>query len=77
MALPHHGSYAGGAERAAWHVGDKTNTVYETGVANLTREVTPVLVHFDTQMTQTWLLVHLPSPELPAAPVAVDAVAPQ
>ena len=57
-------------QRAAWHVGDKTNTVYEAGVANLTQEVTPILIHFDTQATQTWLLVHLASPNLPTKPTS-------
>jgi hypothetical protein len=59
-------------QRAAWHVGDKTNTVFEAGVANLTQDVAPVLIHFDTRATQTWLLVRLPSPDLPTAPTAVD-----
>jgi len=56
-------------QRAAWHVGDKSDTVYETGAANLTLDVAPVLIHFGTQVTQTWLLVRLPSPDLPTAPV--------
>jgi hypothetical protein len=59
-------------QRAAWHVGNKTNTVYEAGVANLTQDVAPVLIHFDTQTTQTWLLVHLPSPDLPTAPISAN-----
>jgi hypothetical protein len=58
-------------QKAAWHVGDKTNTVYEVGVANLTQDVAPVLIHFDTKATQTWLLVRLPSPDLPIAPTPV------
>ncbi len=59
-------------QRAAWHVGDKTDTVYEAGVANLTQDVAPLLIHFGTQTTQTWLLVHLSSPDLPIAPVSTS-----
>ena len=71
------GSIDKATQRAAWHVGDKTNTVYEAGVANLTQDVAPVLIHFDTQATQTWLLVHLASPDLPIAPNSVSVAPPQ
>jgi hypothetical protein len=68
------GSVDTATQRAAWHIGDKTNTAYEVGVANLTQNVAPVLIHFGTQTTQTWLLVRMPSPDLPLAPA--QAVAP-
>jgi hypothetical protein len=55
-------------QKAAWHVGDKTNTVYETGVANLTLDVAPVLIHFGPQRTQTWLLVRMSSPDQSTTP---------
>ncbi len=64
-------------QKAAWHVGAKTDTVFEAGVANLTQDVAPVLIHFDTQSTQTWLLVRLQSPDLPAGPAAVGGGAGQ
>ena len=66
-----HGSIDRTTQKVAWHVGDKTDTVYETGVANLTLDVAPVLIHFGTQNTQTWLLVRMSSPDqstMPAAP---------
>lgn len=65
------GSIDRATQKAAWHVGDKTNTVYETGVANLTLDVAPVLIHLGPQTTQTWLLVRMSSPDqstMPAAP---------
>ena len=46
-------------QRAAWTVGDNTSTVYETGIANLTKEETPILVHFGKDRTQQWMLVRL------------------
>jgi hypothetical protein len=68
------GSIDRATQKAAWHVGDKTNTVYETGVANLTLDVAPVLIHFGPQTTQTWLLVRMSSPDqstMPTAPAPV------
>ncbi len=31
----------------------------ETGLDNLTRDEAPVLVHFGTERTQTWLMVRV------------------
>ncbi len=61
------------SQRAAWHVGDKTTTVYEAGIANLTQNVAPILIHFGTQATQTWLFVRMASPDLPTQPASVIA----
>ncbi len=58
-------------QRVAWHVGEVTQTVYETGLSNLTNDVCSVFVHFGNQKTQTWLLVRLPSPEVPPGPVKI------
>jgi hypothetical protein len=55
-------------QRVAWHVGDVTKTVYETGLSSLTGDVASVFVHFDGRQTQTWLMVRLPSPEVPPGP---------
>lgn len=56
------------SQRVAWHVGDATQTVYETGLTSLENDVASVFVHFGTDATQTWLLVRLPSPEMPPGP---------
>ena len=55
--------------RLAWHVGENTNTVYETGISSLTYDATSVFVHFGPDQTQTWQLVRLPSPEMPPGAV--------
>ena len=47
------------SQRAAWWIGDKKNSILETGIYNLTQDETPLLVHFGDQQTQTWLLVRL------------------
>ncbi len=56
-------------QRIAWHVGEVTQTVYETGFTGLENDVVSVFVHFGEKQTQTWLLVRLPSPELPPGTV--------
>jgi hypothetical protein len=58
-------------QRAAWTIGDKTSTVFETGIYNLTQDETPVLIHFGDEQTQQWLLVRLQDP--PAEESAPDS----
>lgn len=55
-------------QRMAWHVGDATQTVYETGLSSLDNDVASVFIHFGAEATQTWLLVRLPSPDMPPGP---------
>jgi hypothetical protein len=50
-------------QRAAWVVGDRKDTVYETGIGNLTQPETTMLVHFGKDRTQQWTLVRLDPPE--------------
>tara|TARA_R100001132_G_scaffold27354_1_gene32493 strand:+ start:12565 stop:13854 length:1290 start_codon:yes stop_codon:yes gene_type:complete len=52
-------------QRASWHFSDGSNPnlVMETGIYNLTKDQTDVLVHFNAEKTQTWMLVRLPEPE--------------
>ncbi len=60
------------SQRAAWRIGDNNNTVFETGLFNLTKDVTTVAMHFGKEQTQTWLMVRLPAPQMPGAPTKVD-----
>jgi uncharacterized protein (TIGR03000 family) len=46
-------------EQAAWTIGDKKEPVFEAGIFNLTKDETPVLVHFGPDKTQQWLLVRI------------------
>jgi hypothetical protein len=62
-ALPVYGSVDKKTQRAAWIVGDRKDTVYETGIGNLTQAETSMLVHFGKDRTQQWTLVRLESPE--------------
>jgi len=65
------------SQRAVWRVGNNGKTIYETSLANLTQDVSPIAIHFDATRTQTWLLVRMPQPapagqaqKLPEAPKA-------
>ncbi len=46
-------------QRAAWTIGDDKNTVYETGLYNLTTDEATGLVHFRSDKTEQMLLVRL------------------
>lgn len=61
--LPVYGQVDKKTQRAAWTVGEKKTVVYEAGIANFTRDETPVLVHFGKDNTQQFVLVHIPQPE--------------
>ncbi len=72
-------------QRVAFTLGNDPNTVFETGLYNLTQNATPVLLHQGTAQTQTWIFARLPEPKeeqaattaaLPQQP-APQAVAPQ
>jgi hypothetical protein len=62
-SLPVFGSVDKKTQRAAWTVGDRKETVYETGVGNLTEAETTMLVHFGKDRTQQWTLIRLEEPE--------------
>jgi hypothetical protein len=49
-------------QRVAWVVEDKKNIIFDTGLYNLTKDETPVLVHFGKDKTEQWLLVRLKQP---------------
>jgi hypothetical protein len=61
--VPLYGSVDKKTQRAAWIVGEKKETVYETGVGNLAQPETSMLVHFGKERTQQWTLVRMEPPE--------------
>ena len=50
-------------QRVVWTVGDDQQTVYETGLYNLTKDEAPALVHRAADKTEQWLLVRIKQPE--------------
>jgi hypothetical protein len=50
-------------QRAAWTVGQKGLPVYEAGIANLTKDQTTALVHFDKDKSQQFTLVRIEKPK--------------
>lgn len=63
LTVPVYGSVDKTTQRAAWYIGERKDTVYETGIGNLTEPETPMLVHFGKEGTQQWLLVRLEKPD--------------
>jgi hypothetical protein len=61
--LPVYGSVDRKTQRAAWSIGEKKQVVFEAGIANLTRDETPILVHYGTGKTQQLTLVRVKQPE--------------
>jgi hypothetical protein len=50
-------------QRVVWTVGDDKQTVYETGLYNLTKDEAPALVHRGADKTEQWLLVRVKQPD--------------
>ncbi|HTM56656.1 MAG TPA: hypothetical protein VL175_21665 [Pirellulales bacterium] len=67
-----HGAVEPKSQRAAWTVGDNTDTVYETGLANLTKNECGILVHFGKDRTQQYMLVRLKQPQEQASRDTLD-----
>ncbi len=57
--LPIQGAVDKKNQRVAWTVGKNKNTVFDTGLYNLTKDEAPVLVHFGKDKTQQWLMVRM------------------
>ena len=74
--LPVRGAVDPKTQRASWIVGDQKTTVYDTGIFNLTKDQSPVLIHFGTDRTQQWLLVRVKESDAGAPPQAKDVAPP-
>lgn len=61
-SAPVYGKVDKKTQRAAWSAGTNKKVVFETGIYNLTKDQTPLLVHFGKDRTQQWLLVRLKKP---------------
>jgi hypothetical protein len=61
--LPVVGSVDKKTQRVAWSIGDKKDIVFETGLANFTKEESTVLVHHGKENTQQMILVRLEEPK--------------
>jgi uncharacterized protein (TIGR03000 family) len=74
--LPVHGAVDKTSQRASWFVGDQKTTIYDTGIYNLTKDESPLLIHFGKDRTQQWLLVRVPEKDARAATATRDKSAP-
>lgn len=71
--LPVYGSVDNKTQRAAWSIGKKKDVVFEAGIANLTRDETPILVHYGTENTQQFMLIRIERPDEDADSAAGSA----
>ena len=75
--LPVRGAVDKKTQRASWVVGDQKSTVYDTGIYNLTKDESPILIHFGKERTQQWLLVRVKEKDgQPPPPAAKDTELP-
>jgi hypothetical protein len=51
------------SQRAAWGPVGEDWPIMETGIANLTEDDAPAIIHFDDGQTQQWLLIRLDEPK--------------
>jgi hypothetical protein len=65
--LPIQGAVDKRTQRACWTVGTDKSTVYDTGLDNLTKSESPILVHTGPKHTQQELLVRLNRPAAQAS----------
>lgn len=49
-------------QRASWTIGDDETPVYDAGIANLTKDATPILIHLKDGQTRQMNLVRLEQP---------------
>jgi len=70
--LPVRGAVDKKTQRASWIVGDQKTTVYDTGISNLTKQESPLLIHFGKERTQEWLLVRIQDKDAQTPPAAKD-----
>jgi hypothetical protein len=61
-------------QQVAWRIGTTTNTIFVTSLANLTRDVAPVTIHFGKTTTEIWLLVRMPEPAANGEPAAIPEI---
>jgi uncharacterized protein (TIGR03000 family) len=74
--LPVRGAVDKKTQRASWIVGDQKTTVYDTGIYNLTKEESPLLIHFGKERTQEWLLVRVEEKDAQAPPAEKEVETP-
>ena len=60
--LPVYGSVDRKTQRIAWSVGEKRDIVFETGLANLTKDESTVLIHYGKERTDQMMLARLEEP---------------
>lgn len=71
VTLPVSGAVDETTQRAAWKIGEQDAVVMETGLENLTKQKSSVLLHFADGTTEAWTLIRM---DEEAAKKAIDQV---
>jgi len=59
VTLPLSGAVDETTQRAAWKIGEQDAVVMETGLENLTKEKSSVLLHFENGITEAWTMIRM------------------
>jgi len=62
--------------RAAWKVSGVKDVTYDTGVSNLLKQDSPILIHFGKDRTEQWNLVRLEQPNKSKDPAVKSTIEP-
>jgi hypothetical protein len=60
---PVYGSVDKKSQRVAWSIGEKKDIVFETGLPNLTKDESTVLIHYGKDRTEQQMLVRIEEPK--------------
>lgn len=60
---PVYGSVDKKSQRAAWSIGEKKDIVFETGLTNLTKDESTVLIHYGKESTEQQMLIRIEEPK--------------
>jgi hypothetical protein len=60
---PVYGSVDKKSQRVAWSIGEKKDIVFETGLPNLTKDESTILIHYGKDRTEEQILARLPQPK--------------
>jgi hypothetical protein len=70
QSAPIQGSVDKDTQRAAWVISTNPDTVFETGLYNLTQSETSILAHMNNNEDQTLFMVRVDAPESVTSPAS-------
>jgi hypothetical protein len=71
--LPVQGCINPSDQRVAFFIGDRPDTVIETGLAQFTNDITGAFLHYSNGQSSDWLLTRIPGPGSTPGPVRIPS----